>query len=322
MPSYEMPLEKMETYMGTNPCPEDFNQFWDNALQELQEAEQNQNIELIPATFQTSFAECYDLYFVGVRNARIHAKIVMPKNKKNCKAVLQFHGYGGNAGNWIEKLAYAAEGFVVAAIDCRGQSGLSEDAGNINGNTFHGHIIRGLLDKPENMLMRHIFLDTVQLSHIIMDMPQVDAAQVSVMGGSQGGGLSLACAALEPRIVKAAIDYPFLCDYKRVWELNQTVDGAYSELRTFFRDFDPLHKNEAKYFEQLGYIDAHNLATRIKAKTIMAITLMDEICPPSTQFAAFNNISSEKEKFVYPDFSHEYIPFHADITFKFLTGVK
>ena len=63
--------------------------------------------------------------------------------------------------------------------------------------------------------MRHIFLDTVQLARIIMEMPQVDAQRVSVMGDSQGGGLSLACAGLEPRIAKAAVDYPFLCDYKR-----------------------------------------------------------------------------------------------------------
>lgn len=121
------------------------------------------------------------------------------------------------------------------ALDCRGQGGSSQDTGGVLGTTMQGHIVRGLSDEPENLLMRHIFLDTVQLARIIMEMPQVDAQRVSVMGGSQGGGLSLACAGLEPRIAKAAVDYPFLCDYKRVWQMNRTVQGAYSECVVFSR---------------------------------------------------------------------------------------
>ena len=69
----------------------------------------------------------------------------------------------------------------------QGQGGSSQDTGGVLGTTMQGHIVRGLSDEPENLLMRHIFLDTVQLARIIMEMPQVDAQRVSVMGGSQGG---------------------------------------------------------------------------------------------------------------------------------------
>ena len=44
-------------------------------------------------------------------------------------AVLLFHGYTGNSGDWSDKLGYVSEGFTVAALDCRGQAGLSEDRG-------------------------------------------------------------------------------------------------------------------------------------------------------------------------------------------------
>ena len=40
----------------------------------------------------------------------------------------------------------------------------------------------------------------------------------------------------------------------------------------------------------------------------MAITLMDNICPPSTQFATYNKITSKKEAFIYRDFGHEELP--------------
>ena len=69
-------------------------------------------------------------------------------------------------------------------------------------------------------------------------MPEVDAARVGAMGGSQGGGLTLACAALTPTLKRAAATYPFLCDYQRVWEMDLAKD-AYDELRTYFRFLRP-----------------------------------------------------------------------------------
>ena len=53
------------------------------------------------------------------------------------------------------------------------------------------------------------------------------------MGGSQGGGLTLACAALEPRIKRLAPVFPFLSDYRRTWEMDLAVD-AYEELKVLF----------------------------------------------------------------------------------------
>ncbi len=41
---------------------------------------------------------------------------------------------------------------------------------------MRGHIVRGLDDSPEKLLFRQIFLDTVQLTRIVMDMPEVDAS--------------------------------------------------------------------------------------------------------------------------------------------------
>ena len=50
----------------------------------------------------------------------------------------------------------------------------------------------------------------------------------------------------------------------------------------------------------------------------MAVGLMDTICPPSTQFAAYNKIESPKEMVLYPDFAHEAYPGLPDLMFEFL----
>lgn len=315
MPIIDMPLEQLETYQGTNPRPADFDEYWERALAEMHAVDAQ--VELVPSRFQVPTAECFDLYFTGVKGARIHAKYVRPKQAKEPHpAVVMFHGYSGHAGDWSDKLAYASLGFSVLAMDCRGQGGSSEDVGGVKGNTHHGHIIRGLEDHPDELLFRHIFLDTAQLARIAMKLPEVDPDRVYAAGGSQGGGLTIACAALEPRVKKLAPIYPFLSDYKRTWDMDLDQE-AYGELRTYFRYYDTLHEREYEVFEKLGYIDIQFLAERIKGEVLMSVGLMDTICPPSTQFAAYNKMNTKKRLVIYPDFRHEYLPESSDRMMQF-----
>jgi cephalosporin-C deacetylase len=319
MPQIDLPLDELYQYAGRNPRPADFDEFWDRGLADI--AALDPEIEFIPANFKAEGVYCFHLWFTGTGGSRVHAKLLRPATiVGKAPAVLQFHGYSGNSGDWNDKLGFVSQGFIVAALDCRGQGGLSQDTIPVKGTTLNGHIIRGLDDSPEKMYYRNVFLDTALLARIVMDLPQVDEERVVATGGSQGGGLTLACAALEPRIRRAAPWFPFLCDYLRVWEMDHDV-AAYEELRKFFRFHDPRHERKDAIFKQLGYIDVQHLAPRIKAEVLMSTGLMDTICPPSTQFAAFNKIQSKKEVVIYPDFGHEGLPGFGDIVFQFLNGV-
>ncbi len=317
MPLIDMPLAKLKTYKGSSPCPKDIDRYWDTALAEMRSVDPK--VELVKSDFQTSGAECFDLFFTGVGGARVHAKYLRPtKATGRHPALLHFHGYTGSSGDWCDKLPYVSIGFSVAALDCRGQGGQSEDVGGVKGTTYRGQIIRGLADAPEKLLFRSIFLDTAQLAGIVMGMDEVDPKRVGATGGSQGGGLTLACAALAPGIKRAVPAVPFLCDYKRVWSMD-LAKKAYEELGIFFRQFDPRHEQEDEYFRRLGYIDVQNIAKRIKAEVLLGIGLMDDVCPPSTQFAAYNKIKSRKSMAIYPDFGHEGLPGFSDRTFQFLS---
>lgn len=320
MPLIDMPLAELKKYQGTNPKPADFDEFWDNSIAEMKGIDPE--IELIPASFKAPNAECFDLYFTGMGGARVHAKYLRPTNIDGPHpGIALFHGYSGSSGDWHDKLNYVAAGFSVMALDCRGQAGKSEDKGGVIGNTLHGHIIRGLADdSPEKLYFRNVFLDTAQMAGILMSRTEVDENRVVAHGGSQGGGLTLACASLEPGICRAAPVFPFLSDYKRVWDMDLD-QAAYKELRDYFRNFDPRHEKEAATFERLGYIDIQHLAPRIKGKIKMGIGLMDNICPPSTQFAAFNKITAEKDLVIYPDFGHEGLPGLNDIYFQWFMEI-
>jgi len=320
MPALDKPLAELQTYAGSNPKPADFNEYWTRALEELDATDPAP--ELVPTTaIQAPDAEAFDLFFTGVGGARVYAKYLRPKTRTSpLPAVLQFHGYTGSSGDWSDKLKFVGQGMVVAAMDCRGQGGRSDDNSVVRGNTHHGHFIRGLAeDSPDKLLFRQIFLDTAQLARVVAALDEVDENRLFCMGGSQGGALSIVCAALEPRIRRCVSEYPFLSDYKRVWEMDLAKD-AYAELKNYFRMFDPLHERELETFTKLGYIDIQNLADRIKGDVLMALTLMDNICPASSQFAVFNKITSPKQAAIYPDHGHEGLPGFSDRAFNFLVA--
>lgn len=319
MPMFDMPLSELRDYMGQSPRPADFDSYWQAALGEMHACDPK--VELRPAKFSAPGVECFHLFFTGTGGARVHAKYLRPKGAKSCPVVLAFHGYSGDCGDWSDKLSYLSAGFAVAALDCRGQAGLSEDVGGVIGNTFKGHIIRGLDEKsPHKLLFRDIFLDTALLAEVVAAFPEIDETRMVARGGSQGGALTLVCAALSPRIRRASSMYPFLCDYRRVWDLDLTT-RPYEELTEYFRKFDPRHEREEEIFTRLGYIDVQNLAPRISAEVLFAVGLVDQVCPPSTQFAAYNKMTCKKQLVIYPDFGHEGLPEFSDMEFAFLMKV-
>ena len=109
---------------------------------------------------------------------------------------------------------------------------------------------------------------------------------MAVSGGSQGGALALAAAALRPDVVAVChADVPFLCDIQRAITL--APNAPYTEIPEFLAENVEL---VPQALDTLRYIDCALLARRITAATLVSVGLMDDICPPSTVYAAYNEI--------------------------------
>ncbi len=323
MSAFDMPLEELMAYRGTNPCPADFDEYWKRATAALDAQAMGYRLE--KAEFSAPGVECFHLWFTGVGGAAVHAQFLRPeKLERPAPAVLLFHGYQGSAGGWFEKLPFAQSGMVVAALDVRGQGGPSEDCAATGGSTHRGHIVRGMDDEsPDRLFFRNVFLDCAQLARLLAAMPEVDAARMGAAGASQGGGLAAACAALYPGLHSLSLAMPFLSDYQRVSVMDLDKEAEpYKELSIYFRTRDPLHAREERFWQRLGYIDTHNLARYIRAKTQFFATLMDKVCPPSTQFALYNSIPAPKQLHVYPEYAHEYLPYQMDMTLQFFLEME
>jgi cephalosporin-C deacetylase-like acetyl esterase len=121
------------------------------------------------------------------------------------------------------------------------------------------------------------------------------------MGGSQGGGLTIATAGLcGNKIAACAYFDPFPCDQREV--LNIRTICRY-EMNSFLKYYNnPCSLEEALHVQDL--IDTRNLAGGITCPALFVTGLFDDDCPSHIGFAAYNRISSPKEYKIFPEDSH------------------
>ena len=119
-------------------------------------------------------------------------------------------------------------------------------------------------------------------------------------GGSQGGGISIAVAALVPDIAAAMPDVPFLSDFPRA--ITFVDSDPYGEIVRYLK----AHRDHVeRALATLSYFDVAILGRRASAPALFSVGLMDLICPPSTVYAAFNAYGGPKEIREYPFNDHE-----------------
>ena len=315
MPSLDMPIKEMEMYLGSGIKAADFESYWDNKIKKADEMNLEYNIT--KKEFKNKKANYYEIHFKGVDGANIYAKYICPSNSEKCPTVLEFHDYKESSRSWYNLSRYIALGYSVLAMDCRGQGGKSEDLGAVKGTTVSGHIIKGIDDSIDNMYYVKVYLDAYILSKIASCLPSTDNNKLIAFGKGQGGTLALVTCAFNKTIKKCSLQYPFISDFKRIWDMDLDIE-AYEGIRYYFKCFDPMHINEEKIFKRLSYIDAVNFAEKLECELFMGTGLLDNISPPSTQYAIFNNAKCEKRHVIFHKYGHEIINFFEDENLKFM----
>jgi cephalosporin-C deacetylase len=256
--------------------------------------------------------QAYDVEFSGAGGDRIRGWYLRPPaaGDEPLPVVVQFIGYGGGRGLPIEHALLPAAGFAVFVMDTRGQGGrwtvgATGDAGP--GPEYSMVMTRGIAS-PEDYYYTRLYADAVRAVETAAGLDGVDSGRVAVSGTSQGGGLALATAALLGDAVAVChADVPFLCDISRAITL--TGKMPYAEVAEFLAQHVGLVTDA---LNTLRYIDCALLARRITADCLLSVGLMDEICPPSTVFAAYNEITSAKDIAIFPFGVHAVPPAHAE----------
>jgi cephalosporin-C deacetylase len=313
MPSIDMPLEQMRQYQPQLYREADFDAFWQATVNEA--VRQPLNAELIPYGLETRGVGVFALRFDGFQGGRLAGWFLQPEGKVPFPGLVVYHGYSGRGTRPLDLLALAAQGICVVSMDCRGQNGQSQDAATYPEGHYQGWMTLGIRD-PRTYYYRFVYADALRALELLAHRNDVDPSRLAITGGSQGGGLTLAVAALSRRPILALPDIPFLCDYRRAVAISPA--GPYPEIASFLKAYPDLQQT---VFRTLSYFDCLNLAPNITCRTVISNCLWDDVCPPSTIFAVFNHLTAEKQIEVYPYHKHE-IPYeHYETKFRLLTSV-
>ncbi len=311
-----MPLEKLKEYKPELSKENDFETFWSKTIAESKE--QKLNAELIPVDYPIDVVKVFDLYFDGFKNSRIYGRYVLPQNANidnKVPAVVMYHGYNYNNIVISNVLHYTLMGYAVLMLDVRGQNIKSPDHNPYENGGPSGWMTNGILN-PDNYFYRFAYMDCVRAVEFIKTRDEINTDKIAIEGGSQGGGLSLAVGALSNDVKVVLADIPYLCHFRRAIEL---YDGSpYDEIYHYFKVHDSLHKTEDQVYRTLSYFDNMNLASMIKGDVLISVGLEDTVCPPSTAFAAFNHLKTEKEIRVYPEYGHGGFNQHGEEKITFL----
>jgi cephalosporin-C deacetylase len=310
MPSIDLPLEQLRQYKPSPNRPEDFDAFWDHTIAAA--TTQPLNAELIPYALHAKNVECFAVRFDGFEGGRIAGWYLRPDTRQPSPGIVFYHGYSNRGARPLELLPFASQGFCVLSMDCRGQNGQSQDAAPYPEGHAAGWMTQGIRD-PRTYYYRYVYADALRALELLARRDEVDPTRLAVTGASQGGGLSLAIAALSERPLLALADIPFLCDFRRGISLAPT--GPYPEFASFLRAFPHLHDTVLR---TLAYFDCLNLAPWITCRTLISNCLCDDTCPPSTIFAVFHQIAAEKQLEIFPHHRHE-VPYdHTETQFRLL----
>jgi cephalosporin-C deacetylase len=297
MPSIDMPLDQMRQYKPPLYREADFESFWEETLSEAKK--QPINAELIPYALPVKGLECFAIRFEGYKGGRLAGWYARPEGRGPFPGICWYHGYSIRAARPLDMIPYAAAGFCVLSMDCRGQNGESQDTAVYPEGHSAGWMTAGIRN-PRAYYYRNVYADAVRALELLAHRDEVDDKRVAVMGASQGGGLTLAVAALSRRPILALADIPFLCDYRRSIQIAPA--GPYPEIVKFLQAFPNLYEQAIR---TLSYFDCMNLAPWIDSRTIVSNCLCDDVCPPSTIFGAYNHIIAEKQIEIYPFHKHD-----------------
>lgn len=313
MPSIDMPLDQLRQYKPSLYRQEDFEKYWEQTVTEAQA--QPLNAELIPYDLPIRGLECFAVRFDGYKGGRLAGWYVRPEGRGKTPGVCIYHGYSGRGPRPLEMIPLAAAGLCVLSMDCRGQNGQSQDTAVYSEGHQLGWMTIGIRDHW-NYYYRNVYADALRALELLAHRDEVDPRRLAVMGGSQGGGLTLAVAGLSRLPILALADIPFLCDYRRA--MNLAVAGPYPELAAFLRSFPHLYD---QVIRTLSYVDCLNLAPWITCRTVISAGLWDDICPPSTIYGVYNHITAEKQMEDYPFHRHEVAYEHLELKLRLLSEV-
>lgn len=280
----------------TVTMPGDFESFWKNAKIELAQIPIDAKMTLLPERC----TEKVNVYHVNIQNygkSRLYGILCMPKATGKYPAILRVPGAGVRAYNG--DINTAEKGFITLEIGIHGIPVTMDPAVYASlGQGGLSNYWNYNLDNRDRFYYKRVYMGCVRANDFIDSLPQYDGTHLGVTGGSQGGALSIVTAALDSRVKYLAAFYPALSD------VTGYLQGRAGGWPHYFDKNNLDFNNTKEKITTLAYYDVVNFAKQIKVPGNYSWGFNDEVCPPTSMYAAYNQIKAPKQLYLALETGH------------------
>ncbi len=279
-----------EQLKPTTENPSDFDSFWSSALAEARGVSLEPTRRLLPERC-TDKVNVYEVSFQNIRwNSRTYGILCVPTKPGKYPALLRVPGAGVRP--YQGDVWTAAQGAITLEIGIHGVPVTMEQ--KVYDNLMEGALNcywEANMDSRDRSYYKRVIIGAVRAIDYIASLDEWNGTSLGVTGSSQGGFLSLACAALDKRVTFYGAVHAALCDH------TASLKGVACGWPHYFY-YDVKHADPKK-IETSRYYDGVNFARRIQCPGWFSFGYNDEVVPPTTAYATYNTVTAPKELHVY-----------------------
>ena len=299
-----------EKIVPTQAEPEDFDAFWQAGKAELAKIPLEARVTLLP----DACTDAVNVYHVSIRTvgpswtavpARVYGILCEPKAPGHYPAILKVPGAGVRP--YFGDKGLAARGAITLEIGIHGiPVNLPQEvydalaAGALNGYWAYN------LDDKATFYYHRVYLSCVRANDFLTSREMWDGKNLLVMGASQGGQLAIVTAALDPRVTGLSATHPAFCDVSA--ELHGRAGGWPHPFQPDVATGKPSLQATPAKIATATYYDTVNFARRVKVPGYYSWGYNDDVCPPTSTYAAYNVITAPKELGLTLELAHSYTP--------------
>jgi cephalosporin-C deacetylase-like acetyl esterase len=280
----------------TVALPQDFEAFWKNAKNELAQIPMDARMTLLPERC-TDKVNVYHVNIQNYGNSRLYGILCVPKATGKYPAILRVPGAGVRGYNG--DIGTAEKGFITLEIGIHGIPVTMDPSVYTSlGQGALSNYWNYNMDNRDRFYYKRVYLGCVRANDFIDSLPQYDGTHLGVTGGSQGGALSIVTAALDPRVKFLAAFYPALSD------VTGYLQGRAGGWPHYFDKNNLPFNNTKDKISTIAYYDVVNFARLLKVPGNYSWGFNDEVCPPTSMYAAYSQIKAPKQLYLALETGH------------------
>ena len=294
----------------------DYDAYWATAKAQLDAIAINATLTEIPAK-STAARKVYLVEMQSIPDGLTGEPVIIrgyyaePQDGQAHPVIMHYQGYDsgyrpGGEGNtpWCIEGGTDAT-YAEFILSTRGQSvnnrpaadradGIDRDFTNTYGDWFAYEF-----GNKDAYYYRGAYMDCVRAIQFMASRPTSDMNNLYAEGQSQGGAFTYAAASLSGYTFQAiAPAIAFMGDFPDYFDIVNWPAYVARENQGTMTD--------AEMYAFLSYYDTKNLAASIDCPVIACIGLQDNVCPPHTNIAPYNNLlSTDKQLIFNPENAHQ-----------------